>query len=251
MNSESEKNFAKVFYNVNDVDLTKIEELEGQDLKDSCKFRIRFTEGVCLNDFEKCISNKFNENEKIPYNMKYHEHIGTQFIQAPGDPALKFIDQKTIDRQRGVLKHFLSKIGSNILSGSGIMNVSLPINIFDERSLLDVFAHQARLAPYFLEKAGEMESPIEKLKMTTAYAISRIHLSVTQLKPFNPIWGETFQCKIGETNMYLEQSSHHPPTYHFYVCKNISFFSIFFHFFSFFLKFFNFFIFFNFFHNFI
>jgi len=142
MNSESEKNFAKVFYNVNDVDLTKIEELEGQDLKDSCKFRIRFTEGVCLNDFEKCISNKFNENEKIPYNMKYHEHIGTQFIQAPGDPALKFIDQKTIDRQRGVLKHFLSKIGSNILSGSGIMNVSLPINIFDERSLLDVFGHQ-------------------------------------------------------------------------------------------------------------
>jgi hypothetical protein len=199
--------------------LTKIEELEGQELNDSCKFRIRFTEGDNLNDdkLENYISNKFNEDEIIPYNMKYHEHIGSHFIQAPGDPALKFIDQKTIDKQRGVLKHFLSKIGSNILSGSGIMNVSLPINIFDERSLLEVFAHQARLAPYFLEKAGEMDSPIEKLKMTTAYAISRIHLSVTQLKPFNPIWGETFQCKIGDTNMYLEQSSHHPPTYHFYV----------------------------------
>lgn len=42
-------------------------------------------------------------------------------------------------------------------------------------------------------------------------------MSVTQLKPFNPIWGETFQAKIGDTNVYLEQTSHHPPIYHFYV----------------------------------
>jgi hypothetical protein len=42
-------------------------------------------------------------------------------------------------------------------------------------------------------------------------------MSVTQLKPFNPIWGETFQAKIGDTKMYLEQTSHHPPIYHFYV----------------------------------
>ena len=42
-------------------------------------------------------------------------------------------------------------------------------------------------------------------------------MSVTQLKPFNPIWGETFQCKIGETKLYLEQTSHHPPIFHFLV----------------------------------
>ena len=129
---------------------------------------------------------------------------------------MRFIDEETIANQRNVIKHFISKIGSNILSGSGIMNVSLPVNIFDQRSLLEVFAHQCRLSPIYLEKAGEAKDPIEKLKLATTFAISRIHFSVTQLKPFNPIWGETFQCKIGGTKLYLEQSCHHPPIYHFY-----------------------------------
>jgi hypothetical protein len=46
-------------------------------------------------------------------------------------------------------------------------------------------------------------------------------MSVTQLKPFNPIWGETFQAKIGDTEVYLEQTSHHPPIYHFLVNINL------------------------------
>jgi hypothetical protein len=164
---------------------------------------------------------QFKEDELIPYNMSYHTHVASQFVQSPGDTCLTFVDLKTMEKQRGVLKHFLTKLGSNLLSGSGIMNVSLPINIFDERSLLEVFAHQLRLSPYFLEKAGKSEDPIEKLKWTTVFAISRIHMSVTQLKPFNPIWGETFQCRIGDTELYMEQTSHHPPIYHFLVCSFI------------------------------
>ncbi len=163
------------------------------------------------------VNNKFNENDPIPYKLKYHDHCASQFIQTPGDSYLKFINVKIIEKQRGVLTHVLSKLGSNLLSGSGIMNVSLPINIFDHRSLLEVFAHQSRLAPYFLEKVEASDSALNKLKMTTAYAITRLHLSMTQLKPFNPIWGETFQSKIGDTSFYLEQSSHHPPIYHFLV----------------------------------
>lgn len=40
---------------------------------------------------------------------------------------------------------------------------------------------------------------------------------MSMLKPFNPILGETFQCKIGNTKMYVEQTSHHPPIYNFLV----------------------------------
>jgi hypothetical protein len=160
---------------------------------------------------------QFKEGEVIPNNFTYENHVASHFVQSPGDTCLTFVDLKTMEKQRGVLKHFLTKIGTNLLSGSGIMNVSLPINLFDERSLLEVFAHQCRLSPYFLEKAGQSDDPIEKLKLTTAYALTRIHLSVTQYKPFNPIWGETFQCKIGNSTLYMEQSSHHPPIYHFLV----------------------------------
>ena len=37
------------------------------------------------------------------------------------------------------------------------------------------------------------------------------------LKPFNPILGETFQTKIGNTEIYMEQTSHHPPIMNFYI----------------------------------
>ena len=97
------------------------------------------------------------------------------------------------------------------------MTISLPIHIFDERTLLEVFAFQNSLAPYFLEKAGLELNPVEKLKLTTAYAFTMLHLTVTQLKPFNPIWGETFQANIGTAKLYLEQTCHHPPRYHFNV----------------------------------
>lgn len=207
----------KIFYD-HKSDLTILEDLEDQVIPNTnIKLKFSFTadntgslSGIVPNVYK-----DFHEDDLIQYTMDYHTHALSQFVKAPGENSLKFTDQDITEKQRGVIKHILSKVGANILSGSGIMNVSLPINIFDERSLLEVFAHQCRLAPYFLEKAGVEEHPIEKLKLTTAWAVSRFHLSVTQLKPFNPIWGETFQCKVGDTNLYLEQTSHHPPIYHF------------------------------------
>jgi hypothetical protein len=44
------------------------------------------------------------------------------------------------------------------------------------------------------------------------------------LKPFNPILGETYQANIGQSQIYLEQTSHHPPIFNFYV-KNPNFIS--------------------------
>ena len=36
-------------------------------------------------------------------------------------------------------------------------------------------------------------------------------------KPFNPILGETFQAKVGDSMTYSEQISHHPPILYYYV----------------------------------
>lgn len=62
-----------------------------------------------------------------------------------------------------------------------------------------------------------MKDPIEKIKYTTAFAVSKFNLSGAQLKPFNPILGETFQCKLDGTSFYFEQTCHHPPVLNFYV----------------------------------
>lgn len=107
----------------------------------------------------------FKEDEKIPYTINYHEHINTHFKQSKGDTSLTFIDEDTFKRQRGILTHVISKIGTNILAGKGIMNISLPIKLFDSRSVLEIFAFESKYAPHFLEKAGEEENEIERLKL--------------------------------------------------------------------------------------
>ena len=104
------------------------------------------------------------DNNKILYNNDYIRHIKTQYVLKPGASSLEFIDQEIIQKQSGIITELISKLGKNIIQGKGIMNVSLPIRIFDERSLLEVFGHQCRLAPNFLEKGGLEEDPLEKLK---------------------------------------------------------------------------------------
>jgi len=51
--------------------------------------------------------------------------------------GLEFINQDMIQKQRGVLAHLIKKIGANFFKGKSIMNISLPINIFDCRSMLE------------------------------------------------------------------------------------------------------------------
>lgn len=72
-------------------------------------------------------------------------------------------------------------------------------------------------ADYFMTKANAQSDPLERIKFLGAFAVSKLHLTLTMQKPFNPVLGETFQCTIGNAEYYLEQTSHHPPVYNFYV----------------------------------
>jgi hypothetical protein len=117
-----------------------------------------------MQDYNSSAYRQFDEGDKIHYNQKYSEHILKQYMIAQGNNALKFTDQDCIEKQKGIISDIITRLGKNILTGNGIMNVSLPIRIFDERSLLEVFAHQCSLAPRFLEKAHLEEDPLNKLK---------------------------------------------------------------------------------------
>lgn len=58
-------------------------------------------------------------------------------MKAYGTEGLEYINQDVLKKQRSVMTYMLKKIGSNLLSGKSIMNVSLPIYIFDPRSVLE------------------------------------------------------------------------------------------------------------------
>lgn len=66
------------------------------------------------------------------------------------------------------------------------------------------------------------------MKSITTYLISILHQTLYAFKPFNPIIGETFQCKIvhegtdfSPLDVYLEQTSHHPPIFNFYAVHEL------------------------------
>ncbi len=54
------------------------------------------------------------------------------------EPGLVFIDQESISKQSNVISYLIKKMGSNLIKGKSIMNISLPVSIFDKRTLLHV-----------------------------------------------------------------------------------------------------------------
>lgn len=97
-------------------------------------FNIRFL--ICLEGGLKI--HYPQENETIKYTYQYHRMIITEFERKEGSEWLTFLNEEIISKQRSVMGYLLKKIGSNLLSGKSIMNICLPINIFDVRSHLEV-----------------------------------------------------------------------------------------------------------------
>jgi hypothetical protein len=59
------------------------------------------------------------------------------YIKTHGSAGFEYINQDVIQKQRSIITYLLKKIGANILSGKSIMSISLPIYIFDHRSLIE------------------------------------------------------------------------------------------------------------------
>ncbi len=132
--------------------------------------------------------------------------------------GLIYKDVEAISKQRKAIFQLLKNLGSNILHGKSLMNISMPVGIFDKSTLLQRSAGDFIYAPIYAEKMYATDDPIEKMKYAVAFYVAGLHLNLSQKKPFNPIWGETYQAKIGDDlNVYCEQISHHPPISYLYL----------------------------------
>lgn len=111
------------------------------------------------------INYKPQEDEVIEYPYEYTKMIHTEFERKIGADGLIFINKPLMEKQRGVMGYLIKNIGLNLIKGKSVMNISLPINIFDVRSHLEVFAFQNSYAKIFLERAAKAKDAIEKLKL--------------------------------------------------------------------------------------
>jgi hypothetical protein len=132
------------------------------------------------------------------------------------DGGMRCTDKKEMEMQKGVLTHLIKTIGSNLLQGKSVVNISLPVRIFEPRSFLQRITDGWSYAPLYLTRAAFAETALERLQWVMTFAVSGLHRACSNLKPFNPILGETYQARYEDGSMlFLEQVAHHPPTSQF------------------------------------
>lgn len=91
------------------------------------------------------------------------------------------------------------------------MSMSLPVQIFAGKSFVDAVADSYGFVPVYADKIVAAKDPLEQMKYM-ACALMFVHATSPDIeKPFNPILGETYQGKIGNYPICLQQISHHPP----------------------------------------
>jgi len=130
---------------------------------------------------------------------------------------LNYLNSELMVEQKRVILSLLKQAGSNLIHGRGVINISLPVGVFEPRSFLERLARSFGHAPIFLEKAGTTNNIIEQMKLTIAFFLSSMVLCIQQEKPFNPILGETFQGRMNGCPIYMEQIKHHPPTTYYHM----------------------------------
>ena len=117
-----------------------------------------------------------------------------------------------MDKQKGILKDVLSQLTRNFIKGLGISHMSLPVRMFEATSTIQRIIDMLSFAPIFLKTAVFLDDPLERFKNCIAFAVAGMHLCTGQLKPFNPILGETFEGFLDDgTKLFCEHISHHPP----------------------------------------
>ncbi|KAJ6255110.1 oxysterol-binding protein [Anaeramoeba flamelloides] len=154
-------------------------------------------------------------NELYPYLQKDKDfRYLRKFMQSRLNKSggVRLLSKKEAKRQRVYCWQLIKTIGKEILEGKELTSISMPIGLFEPRSFLERLSDGFAYAPIYLERAYESTTPVERLKNVITFAVSCIHLSLTNSKPFNPILGETFQSNLSNgTTIFCEQTSHHPP----------------------------------------
>ncbi|OQR99288.1 hypothetical protein ACHHYP_07092 [Achlya hypogyna] len=126
--------------------------------------------------------------------------------------GVKLTDKEVAKKQNGVLMEVIRSMGTKLLEGKSAVSLSLPVRIFEPRSMLERLVDLYLYAPNYLGRAADSTEVLERFKLTMTFAIAGWHHGVGCMKPFNPILGETFQAEFADgAEVFGEHTSHHPP----------------------------------------
>ena len=194
----------------------KSEEIKKEKEKEKKKF---IQENLDKNSF--CSLEIFNKSKdyqapfpirltKDQLTYKYNPNYLKDFL-IKDNLGVFCLNQEIVNRQSGVIKSLIVQLTQSILSGKHI-TISLPIRIFEPRSMIERYADWFSFTPDLLEKAAQCKDKLDTFKYVILFSLSSLFRSTEQLKPLNPHLGETYQCEWKDgSKFYIEHISHDPP----------------------------------------
>jgi hypothetical protein len=102
--------------------------------------------------FDQQILKKYDDY--IPH-YRIDKLIENKIYEITPTRELKFLDPELLESQKDIFRFVLRQIGGNILTGKSILNVSLPVAVFEPRSALERYAAELGCAPDYLIPRAE------------------------------------------------------------------------------------------------
>ena len=104
------------------------------------------------------------------------------------EKELIFVNEELMQQQKDSAKFILKELGGNFMSGKSLLSVSLPVNIFEPRSLLERSAAEFGCLPKYLKPVA-LKDALTQMKAIVGFMTSVFSLGLIMQKPFNPILG--------------------------------------------------------------
>ena len=147
-------------------------------------------------------------NEAWTIKPDLSKHGITHEFKFTDNKGLVLVDPKVTVKFKGIVANMIKQI---LLAAFG-NKISLPVRIFEPKCLLQRVGDYWSFANKFLVQASDPNiSNIERFKLVVAFGLSSQYISCNQLKPFNPLLGETFQGEFESGGLYyIEHVSHRP-----------------------------------------
>lgn len=122
--------------------------------------------------------------------------------------GLVLIDPIEMKKFKGIVSNMIKQLLLMVLG----QKISLLVRLFEPKTVTHRITDSWSFANKYLKKAAiKLLTPLDRMKLVIAFAISGVYIPSKQLKPFNPYLGETFQGKFESgTKVYVEHMSHHP-----------------------------------------
>ena len=137
-------------------------------------------------------------------------------LQITKSGELKCVDKQVIESQKGLISELIKLLAKSIAEGRGVVGVSLPVRIFEPRSLIERIIDWWSYGPTYLKRAAKKGTVVDRIKLIICYMVSGMHAGISLYKPFNPLLGETYQGTFEDgSSITCEHICHHPPISYF------------------------------------